>query len=116
MNEITTTQPQVLVIGHKTMTTSLEIARMFGKRHDNVLRDIEELLPQLPSAYCLLNFEENLSRNHDSQRLAQIGYAGFACKRQQPLYSTRNAAAEFAMNLLTKTASSPIPTSADRYK
>jgi Rha family phage regulatory protein len=39
-------------------TTSLEVARIFGKRHDNVLRDIEAVLAQVPDSFENLNFEE----------------------------------------------------------
>lgn len=45
----------------RLMTTSLLVAERFGKRHDNVLRDIERFLasPEPETqAFCLLNFEE----------------------------------------------------------
>lgn len=38
--------------------TSLQVAEIFGKRHDNVLRDIEYILTQLPEIFVELNFEE----------------------------------------------------------
>lgn len=44
-----------LINGH-VVTTSNRIAEVFGKRHGNVLRDIDNLLPQLPEG-CKLNFE-----------------------------------------------------------
>lgn len=40
----------------KPVTTSLKIAEVFGKRHDNVIRDIESL--DIPTERLLLNFEE----------------------------------------------------------
>lgn len=41
-------------------TTSLAVAQKFGKRHDNVVRDIRKLASQLPVDY-LPNFEEVIS-------------------------------------------------------
>jgi Rha family phage regulatory protein len=38
-------------------TTSLEVARIFGRQHKNVLRDIENILPQVPDVFGKLNFE-----------------------------------------------------------
>lgn len=38
--------------------TSLQVAEIFGKRHDNMLRDIEYILTQLPEIFVELNFEE----------------------------------------------------------
>lgn len=40
----------------KPMTTSRQVADLFGKRHDNVTRDIDRLIKTDPS--CALNFEE----------------------------------------------------------
>ncbi len=39
------------------VTTSLEVARFFDKRHDNVLRDIEQIISELNNDFSLLNFE-----------------------------------------------------------
>lgn len=38
--------------------TSLQVAEVFEKRHDNVLRDIEHILSQVPENFIKLNFEE----------------------------------------------------------
>lgn len=38
-------------------TTSLEVARIFGKAHKNILRDIDVLLPQVSDSLGKLNFE-----------------------------------------------------------
>lgn len=38
--------------------TSLQVAEVFKKRHDNVLRDIEHILSQVPENFIKLNFEE----------------------------------------------------------
>lgn len=37
--------------------TSLQVAEVFEKRHDNVLRDIEHILLQVPEIFGRLNFE-----------------------------------------------------------
>lgn len=45
----------VTVSNGQVTTTSLKIAEVFGKRHDNVIRDIELL--QVPDSFGKLNFE-----------------------------------------------------------
>ena len=45
---------------------SLLVAQMFGKRHDNVLRDIENL--DCSEKFRLLNFEESSYRNEQGKR------------------------------------------------
>lgn len=61
MNKSTTittkTAPSLTVVDGIATVNSLEVARHFGKRHDNVLRDIKDLCSQLPDEH-LLNFEE----------------------------------------------------------
>lgn len=44
--------------------TSQQVAEIFGKRHDHVLRDIEQILTQVPEIFGRLNFE--LSEYTDS--------------------------------------------------
>jgi Rha family phage regulatory protein len=61
MNQVSTIN--VLKVEDKIMVSSKEVAEKFGKRHDNVLRDIESL--QVPDNFRLLNFEEVLEK--DSQ-------------------------------------------------
>lgn len=50
--------PSVSLHSGRPATTSLEVAKFFGKRHDNVLRDIDALLSQLPENSLQLTFEE----------------------------------------------------------
>ncbi len=50
------TEVSVEIIGGKPTTTSLDVAKHFRKRHDNVLRDIKNL--ECPKDFALLNFEE----------------------------------------------------------
>ncbi len=40
--------PVLAVTGGQPTTTSIDVARYFGKRHDDVLKAIRNLLPQLP--------------------------------------------------------------------
>lgn len=47
----------VIEYKHKVTTTSLLVAEKFGKRHDNVLRDIQKL--ECSQKFRLLNFEES---------------------------------------------------------
>jgi len=51
------TRPAVEIIDGKPTTTSLEVARVFGKRHDDVLKTIRNLRKDLPEE-CLRNFAE----------------------------------------------------------
>ena len=67
----TMTQQLVARHGKKATTTSMLIAEMFGKRHDNVVRDIRELLASLPQQDLLI-FEEKLLK--DSYGRLQPGY------------------------------------------
>lgn len=38
--------------------SSLQVAEIFGKRHDHVLRDIEQILTQVPEIFVEPNFGE----------------------------------------------------------
>ena len=49
--------PALTIVDGKPTTLSIDVARHFGKRHDNVVRDIENLRAQLDADH-LLNFEE----------------------------------------------------------
>jgi Rha family phage regulatory protein len=53
----TTPAELVELVHDQPMTTSRRVAHMFGKRHDNVLRAINKLLPDLPGEFAHLNFE-----------------------------------------------------------
>ena len=55
--------PLVIISGNRAVTTSKDVADYFGKRHDNVIRDIRNLLPDLPSNH-LLNFEAVIERKN----------------------------------------------------
>lgn len=49
-----------------TVVTSLDIAETFGKRHDNVLKDIREL--ECSDNFRFLNFEESFYVNQQNRR------------------------------------------------
>lgn len=47
----------VQIKDHQTVTTSEIVAKVFGKRHANVLRDIKSLLDNCDEEFAKLNFE-----------------------------------------------------------
>ena len=55
-----------VVNGHPT-TLSVQVAEYFGKRHDNVIRDIRKLIESAPSL-GLLNFEESSYKNEQGKK------------------------------------------------
>lgn len=60
----------ILDRGRSLWTTSLDVAEKFGKRHDNVLRDIQNL--ECSKEFARLNFEEIFYQ--DSYGRNQVGY------------------------------------------
>lgn len=56
-NTMSNSLVQLTVVDGRPTTTSLDVARHFGKRHDNVTQAVENLLADLPEG-CLLNFQE----------------------------------------------------------
>lgn len=50
--------PLVTLINGRPATTSIEVAKFFGKRHDNIVRDIRNILSNCPETFRALNFEE----------------------------------------------------------
>lgn len=49
--------PSVSLINGRPATTSLDVAKFFGKRHDNVVRSIQDLISNCPKEFTALNFE-----------------------------------------------------------
>lgn len=47
------------VVDGKVTVTSLELSRTFGKRHDNVIRDMESVFLNHSAEFSALNFEES---------------------------------------------------------
>lgn len=64
---------ELVVTNGKPTTTSLQIAEHFGKRHDNVLRDIERL--ECPEDFNRLNFEEVTHKYVNGKGGVQTGKA-----------------------------------------
>lgn len=59
MNAIALSPEQfIFAQGEELKTSSLKVAERFGKRHDNVIRDIDKILPQVSDIFGKLNFEE----------------------------------------------------------
>lgn len=67
------TRPEALVqqIGGRAKTTTRRVAAMFGKRHDNVLRAVQRLLPDLPEGFAGLNFEASEYTDDTGRRLPE---------------------------------------------
>ncbi|MCR2110023.1 Rha family transcriptional regulator [Campylobacter upsaliensis] len=88
---------------NKTFCTSLDIARVFGKRHDHVLRDIENLLKDLREIGAfneLLNFGEvvRISKTTNPK-------SGKLVNRKMPMYKiTRDDFSLLAMGFTGKKA------------
>jgi Rha family phage regulatory protein len=88
-------QPIELVLEHdKPMVSSLQVAKHFDKAHDNVLRDIRNLLKDLPADWAAANFED-ISISTD------LGHT----TRQDPAYMmTRDGFSLLVMGFTGKTA------------
>lgn len=79
-----------------TVVTSLDVAETFGKRHDNVLKDIREL--ECSEEFRLLNFEESTYLNQQNRKhpmyymtrdgftLLVMGYTGEKAMRFKEAY------------------------------
>lgn len=80
--------PSVSLQNGRPATTSLEVAKYFGKRHDNIIRDIKQILDNCPKEFTALNFEvskyiDETGRNlvmyilyRDGFMLLAMGYTG----------------------------------------
>ena len=71
-------------------TTSVDLARVFDKRHDNVIRDIEVIMDSSPSTFVDLNFEATSykdvkGKKHKCYRMTRKGFTlvamGFTGKK-----------------------------------
>ena len=80
MQELTSLPPGAVVIkdGHP-ITTSLRVAEIFGKRHDNVLQAIREIMAQVPENFSLLNFKgvEYVDSKGESRPMFEMTRDGF---------------------------------------
>ncbi|HGJ5904495.1 MAG TPA: Rha family transcriptional regulator [Arsenophonus apicola] len=77
--QLSTITPKVTVHNDKVITTSLDVANYFGKRHDNVLRAIEDL--DCSEKFTALNFEvcykNNELQNGKPQKYYEMTKDGF---------------------------------------
>ncbi|MDF7681206.1 Rha family transcriptional regulator [Enterobacteriaceae bacterium ESL0689] len=69
----------VKIAGNKVLTTSLNVAKFFGKRHDNVLRKIRQVVSECPDDFAALNFEETdfIDKNGDIQPMFNMTKDGY---------------------------------------
>ncbi len=88
MSNQLTSYPFVAILNNKVITTSLDVARCFVKRHDNVLRAISNL--ECSSEFAALNFElssytDCTGRNLSVYNMTKDGFVflamGFTGKR-----------------------------------
>lgn len=88
-------QPIEITLEHgKPMASSLQVAKHFKKAHDNVLRDIREVIRKAPAAWASANFE-------DISISVDLGHA----TRQDPAYMmTRDGFSMLAMGFTGKKA------------
>ena len=91
--------PTLAVVDGKPTTLSTDVARAFGKRHDDVLRSIRNLLPQLDAEHA-----RNFAETHVDVEIA--GARNFAdTSRKSPAYRlTRDGFTLLAMGFTGKKA------------
>lgn len=80
MDEVKNIVPIVGVSSNRVVASSRDVAAFFGKRHDNVIRDIRKLLPELPEKWGVLNFEDTSyvdSQNGQTYEMFQMTRDGF---------------------------------------
>ena len=88
-------QPTELTIENdKPMASSLQVAKHFGKQHNNILRDIENLKKDVPADWFSINFEP-------ISNITDLGHA----KRKDPAYMmTRDGFTLLSMGFTGKRA------------
>lgn len=88
MTKQISSKPNLEIVNGKVSTTSLDVAEKFGKRHDHVLRDIENL--DCSQEFSRLNFGEisykdSYNRLQKAYRITRDGFAilvmGFTGKK-----------------------------------
>ncbi|MDR0572197.1 MAG: Rha family transcriptional regulator [Rickettsiales bacterium] len=86
----------VELVDNKPLTTSLRVAEVFGKRHDNIVRDIKKL--ECSEKFKLLNFEE-------TERTVEIQAFNGLHTKKEPMYTiTRDGFTFLAMGFTGKKA------------
>lgn len=90
MNQIQSITPVVSIINQTVITTSLDVARVFEKRHDHVLRSIEQLKSECGADFTAPNFgvseyQDETGRKLPAYNLTRDGFTllamGFTGKK-----------------------------------
>jgi Rha family phage regulatory protein len=76
-SEATTSKDLVVITNNRAVTTSIKVAEVFGKRHDNVLKNIKAL--DCSEEFLLLNFQESnyLNKQGKTQPMMEMTRDGF---------------------------------------
>ncbi len=74
------TKPTLVIIDGHAYCTSLDVARHFGKSHDNVLKAIRRKISECSEQFSLVNFDESARKNSRGKsipifRLTRDGFA-----------------------------------------
>lgn len=91
MNEVILTQDLVFVDQKEAYTDSLIVAKVFGKRHDNVLKDIKGIIKENPEILGLLKFEESSYLNSQNKEQPKYNLSKDALMLLVMGYSTQKA-------------------------
>ena len=120
--------PSVMLHNGRPATTSLEVAKIFGKRHDNVVRDIRSIIDNCPKRFTALNFEasnylDNTGRSlpmfiifKDGFTLLVMGYTGPEAMRFKLAYIEAFNALETELQRQREGALPPADAYAPRYR
>jgi Rha family phage regulatory protein len=87
----------LIVENDKPMASSLQVAKHFGKQHNNILRDIESLKNDVPSDWFSLNFEPT--------EISVVVPASGGIRKDPAYMMTRDGFAFMAMGFTGKKAS-----------
>ena len=73
-------KPHLLMVGGRAMTTSLVVARHFGKTHDNVLKAIRRLLEDCSESFGGVNFDAStyVTEQNKSKPMYRMTRKGFS--------------------------------------
>lgn len=91
MNEVMLSQDLVFVDQNEIYTDSLIVARVFEKRHDNVLKDIKGIIKENPEILGLLKFEESSYLNSQNKEQPKYNLSKDALMLLVMGYSTKRA-------------------------
>lgn len=80
-NLVATPEVTIEVVNGVPSTTSLDIAKRFGKQHRDVLRAIEGLMEQIPEEYRLRNFAQTVVKRENPSGGAPIESPAFIVTR-----------------------------------